>query len=255
MSKINLPEEVLNKMTCQSCKNLLSLYPVNIKKDGSGALCGRCKPAEEDQYLRDESYELLAQFLLFPCIYKDNGCTKSLVPTLLEGHEPCCEYRKYGCPTSLYTKCKWEGPKNVLFQHFEEKHPNLIINEQRFEIDFTNSMEEKLLMSVNDEIFLVKKDIDARKEIFICGVEYIKSQEKDDVYNYFLRIESNNRNYFHNFPERVADGEDFTKTTANFLREKLQEPPSMFVKIEVLKSVTEENEPTTIDNPVSMFIC
>lgn len=253
MSKINLPEDVLKKMTCLSCKHLLSLYPVFVKKDGTGALCGRCKPAEEEQYLRDESYEILAQFLLFPCIYKENGCQKNLVPTFIEEHEPCCEFRKYGCPTSVYTKCNWEGPRNVLYRHFEEKHANLIVKDQQYEIDFSNSIEEKLLMSVNDELFVVKKDIDARKEVFMCTVEYLKSKEKDDVYNYFLRIESNNRHYFHKCSERVADGDDATKLTAALLRDKLQEPPSMIVRVEIVKHNAVPTEVPS-ENAVSFFL-
>lgn len=227
-------------MTCLNCKNFLSFYPIYVKKDGTGAICGRCKPTEEDKYLRDEAYEALAQFLLFPCTYKDNGCQKSLVPNLIEEHEPCCEYRKYGCPTSTYTKCEWEGPKKALFKHFGEVHPNLIIEQQKFEMDFTHSIEEKLLMKADDdELFVVKKDIDCRKEIFLCSVEYLKSQENDHTYNYRVKVQSNNKNYVYKCNERLADGEDVTKLMGNFLKEKLQEPTSMVVTIEVSKSASD----------------
>lgn len=253
MSTLSLPNDVIKRMICFGCNNFLSLYPIYIKKDGTGAVCGRCKPTDDDKFLRDEGYEALAQFLTFPCIYKENGCRKNLVPSLMEEHEPCCEFRKFGCPSVNYTKCNWEGPKNALFKHFGEQHPNLVIKDQKFEIDFDHSIEETLIMKINEDLFVVKKDIDPRKGIFVCSVEYLKSLEKDDVYNYRVRVESNTRNYFHNCNERLADGDDATKLMANFLKEKLQEPPSMFVMIEVFKTTVVTNG-VIGDQVVSVYI-
>lgn len=86
MSAINLPEDVCDKLVCLLCKKYLSVNPIYAKKDGTGAICGRCKPPDEAVYFRDERYELLAQFVEFPCIYQKNGCPKSLVTKCLKDH-------------------------------------------------------------------------------------------------------------------------------------------------------------------------
>lgn len=250
MSRINLPEDILKKMVCLNCKGLLSLYPVYVKKDNTGAVCGRCQPVEKDKYIRDEAYEALAQFLLFPCAYKVNGCSKYLTPNVIEEHEPCCKYRKFICPSTDYTKCNWEGTHNLIFKHFEDNHDYLLINEQKFNIDFYNSVDEKLLMKVNNELFIIKKDIHARKEIFLCTVEHLKSQEKDEKFSYFLKIESENKNYFYKCHERLADGSDTTKLTAELLKDKLQDPSSMVVTVELVKAA-----PTQFESAPETLVC
>lgn len=252
MSQVDLPEEILNKMTCLTCKHLLSVYPVYVKKDGSGAICGRCPPNDkaENQYLRDESFEALSQFLLFPCIYKENGCPKKLLPSVLEEHETYCEFKKFDCPSSFYTNCDWKGSKSQVYQHFKEKHPKLIMENQTFEFDFLNSIEEKLVTKFEEEIFIVKKEVDVRKEMFLCTVEHLKSKEINNVYTYFLRLEGSDRNYFHKCPEKAADGEEAIKLFGKVLREKLHDPSSIIVKV-VIRHV---EEPTDVAaNEVSIL--
>lgn len=239
MSILSLPENVFEKMMCVECNNLLSIYPVFLKRNAGGAYCGRCKPKDVSNMHRDEAYEIMAQFLLFPCMYKGNGCTKNLSPSHLEQHEPCCDFKKFICPIA---KCDWEGPRNCMFAHFGEKHETLVVDDQKFQIDFINNLEQTMLMKADDELFLIKTDIDARKELFKCTVEHLKSNETNDVYNYYLKIESDNRNYFHSCNEYLANGEYETKLFADFLKDKLHDAESMIVTVQVLKSNAESSE-------------
>ncbi|KAG5862558.1 hypothetical protein JTB14_016916 [Gonioctena quinquepunctata] len=235
MTKLFISAEVLEKMVCLTCKHYLSVFPISTKNDSSGAICGRCKVTDENKFIRDEAYEGIAQYLLFPCMHSSNGCKEHLTPPKLEEHEKCCPLRKFDCPSMSYSKCQWQGPRKEMVAHFQVKHPNLLLNTATFELSFLNSQEENLLLCKGEELFIVKKEIDSRKELFFCSVLHLKAKEDDETFNYFLKVESGNKNYFYRGPEKTTKEDESTKLTADFLREQLHDPASIVVNIEIVK--------------------
>lgn len=243
-TKLYVPSELLDKLHCSVCNGYLSVFPVHIKNDGDNPICGRCKIPNEDEYLRDEAFEGIAQFLIFPCSQSKNGCDQQLTPLKLKDHENCCTHRKLDCPSKNYSRCNWQGSNKDLKAHFEASHPQLVIADRKFEIQFLNSIKENLVMPFENELFIVKKEIDSRSGSFICSVEHVIQEEDPDSYNYFIRAESGNGTYYHKCPERStsASAEEKTKFFADFIREQLHDPASIIAKIEIFKSNIIEDE-------------
>lgn len=254
MAKLFVPAELLEKLVCSVCSGHLSVFPIYIKNIGDNPICGRCKIPNEDEYLRDEAYEGIAQFLIFPCSQAKNGCEEQLTPLKLQDHENCCTHRKVDCPSKNFSRCNWQGPNKDLKDHFETTHTNLLLKDKKFEIQFLNSIKENLLMPYNDEIFIVRKEIDSRSGNFVCSVEHVIQDETPENYNYFIRVETSNSTYFYKCPERSTspNSEERTKLSADFIREQLNDPPALVACIEIIKAgvqETESAEKTAIKKP------
>lgn len=244
-SKLFIPNDLLDSMVCLNCNAHLSVFPIYTKIDGSGALCGRCKIMEDNKFIRDEAYEGLAQFLIFPCRYVKDGCKENLTPPKLEEHERCCKFRKFDCPTKIDLKCQWKGARANLVEHFEQKHAAFLLKEPSFKLNFVNSQEECFLFQQDEELFVIKKEVDARKGIFSCSVEHLKAVEESDVYNHSLKIESGNKNFFYKCPDKsTCDNErlNSTQLTQDILRERLHDPDAINVNIQIFKTKLVEVE-------------
>ncbi|XP_072394628.1 uncharacterized protein [Diabrotica undecimpunctata] len=238
-SSLPIPADVLKTLVCIRCRNFLSVFPIYTKDDGTGAVCGRCKIAEDDKFVRDEAYESIAQFFPFPCRFGESGCKDNLVPAQLEYHELYCEFRRFDCPSKNYSNCTWKGLRTDIVEHFSSEHTNLLLKEPSFEINFVYSLEECLLLSHGNEIFNVKKEVDARKGVFSCSIEHMNVTEKSDTFNYFLRIVSSNKNFFFTCPQKNTSSEqrlNSTQLTIETVKQKLQDPDSVIVNIEIVKA-------------------
>ncbi|CAH1173511.1 unnamed protein product [Phaedon cochleariae] len=253
MSKLTIPAEVMDKMTCLVCKKYLSVFPIYTKMDGSGGCCGRCPLPDPNNHVRDEAFENIARYLVFPCSHE--GCKETMTPVHLEGHEACCVFRKYECPSKSYSKCDWKGALlgasgSDLKKHFQDKHADLLLTTPSFELIFNNTLEENMLLYHFEELFIVKKEIDARRGLFFCTVEHLRSTENSDTYMYFLRCESGNKDYFYRGPEKATKRNNTTKLTMDVLKERLQDPAVIIVNIEIIKS---NNEDTGENNVAERF--
>ncbi|XP_028136812.1 E3 ubiquitin-protein ligase siah-1 [Diabrotica virgifera virgifera] len=243
-SSLPIPADVLKTLVCIRCRNYLSVFPTYTKNDGTGAVCGRCKIGEDDMFVRDEAYESIAQFFPFACRFAKSGCKDNLVPAILEQHELFCEFRMFDCPSKNYSNCTWTGPRTDIVKHFSTDHSTLLLKEPSFEINFLCSIEECLLLPFGNEVFNVKKEVDARKGVFSCSVEHINVTEKSDTFNYFLRIVSGNKNFFFTCAQKNTSSEqrlNTTHLTIENVKQKLQDPDSVTVTIEIVKA----EEPTT----------
>ncbi|XP_056632157.1 uncharacterized protein LOC130442101 [Diorhabda sublineata] len=233
---VSLPSDILESLICSNCSNYLSVFPIYTKIDNSGALCGRCKVAEVDKYLKDEAYECIAQFLTFPCMYTKNGCTENHIPTKLEQHERRCSWQKLGCPSKNYSKCQWIGHRSDLEKHFASQHPNLVLKDRQFQLSFINSLEETYLLSYMEELFILKKEIDAMKANCYCSVQHLQSSEESNSFGYSLKIESSDKNYFFNCPEKSTCSDEklnCTQITADIIKEKLFGSDSVIVNVNI----------------------
>ncbi|XP_066150682.1 uncharacterized protein [Euwallacea fornicatus] len=243
-SKLFAPSELIGKLICSICQLYLSVFPIYVKNNGEMPICGRCKIPNEDEYLRDEAYEGLAQYLLFPCSETKNGCSEQLTPFKLKDHETCCTFRKLKCPAKNFSRCNWQGPNKDLLQHFEVSHDSLVLVDRKFELNFINSVKESLLIPFDNEVFILKKEIDCRHGTFVCSVQHVIQHESPENYKYFVRVETGSSTYYHKFPERstAANWEERTKFTVEEVREKLHDPPVIVAVIEIVK-ITALEEP------------
>lgn len=233
-----IPPEVLETLKCSQCKNYLSTFPIYMM-DSDQSICGRCPVVQCDKLIRDEAYENIAQYIIFPCSYAKNGCEQKLNPLDLKGHEVNCEYRQFECPSKHYTKCKWEGSSKELEEHFKANHSDLLIVDSRFNLSFMNSHKENLLLVHESTLFVVTKEIDSKKRTLCCTVKNILLDDDDNNYNYRLVLESGNRNYTHKCSEKStvsSNDENLTKITADFVLEQLGNPETMVARIDIVKS-------------------
>lgn len=245
MAKVLAPPDMLKKLECSLCKCYLSVFPIYIRSDGNNPICGRCK-VPNDEYLRDEAYEAIAQFLIFPCAEEKNGCIEQMRPLALKDHEHSCVSRKLDCPSKKITFCKWSGPNKDLLAHFVAMHNELVLANSKFEINFIRSTNEVMLMPFQDELFLIKKEMDSRTGTFICSCTQIFLKANPDKFNYYLRVVTRNLSNCHKFSERSTNPtwEERTKFTINEINDILNDPPAVIALIEIVKIATnyEENK-------------
>lgn len=189
MSIISVPQALLEELVCKKCKHYLSVFPIHISAEEADALCGRCESdVQEDRYLRDIAYENFVKFLQFPCMYQKNGCHENLTPQLLKIHEPTCQYDKLVCLNK--EKCQWQGPKEKLFQHFEENHIVMGESDHIFKFGFNEHFDEVMLLKHNSEIFKVNVKFDEEKKIVHFFVKFLFNKNKSLNYIYSLKFMS-----------------------------------------------------------------
>nr|XP_023014552.1 uncharacterized protein LOC111504269 [Leptinotarsa decemlineata] len=234
MSKLFIPADILDKMVCLNCSLYLSVFPIHTKNDSSGAVCGRCPITDKSKYIRDEAYETISQYLLFPCRHTANGCHENLTPNKLSEHEISCKFRKFDCPSVGFSECTWQGPRNEMLPHFEVKHPDLLLKNDSFELRFNDTLVQKFLLCKDDRLFLVKKEVESHKRVFICSVEHLRSEEEDQQFHYFLKVLGCERTYMYTSNEKSSEWDDPTSLTSDFLKEKLGEQQFYIVTVEIM---------------------
>lgn len=69
--------------------------------------------------------EKLHEYLVFPCKYKDQGCTAKVLGSQISTHEKNCLINWKYCPIRRFGFCTWYGPENGILEHCREVHPSL----------------------------------------------------------------------------------------------------------------------------------
>ncbi|XP_018564747.1 uncharacterized protein LOC108906081 [Anoplophora glabripennis] len=244
-----IPNEDMDGLVCSSCNNYLSVFPIYLTNDNS-AVCGRCTHSNKD-FIRDVAYEAIAEFLQFPCCYKRNGCEERLSPHKLEEHEPACLFRILECPSKAYTRCKWLGHRTDLIKHFEENHLHLLLKTGEFKLNLDSSVKENLLKTFEDELFIVKKDFDARKQNFSCSVERFAAQSNSNRYSYLVKLLSDDRESWCKLPVKTTENGETVTADDDCIKLKLNCPAFIVVQIEIFKSDNTKQE-YTVEKTVSL---
>lgn len=130
-----IPDSVLETLICQNCKNYLSVRPVKVYPSRR-ILCGRCSNEHDDGAI--SIYDSLAEFGLFKCINRYEGCDKVLRYSEVLEHEKTCRSSEHKCFCSTVTTSL-----PALLSHCKEIHKNSILQAPSFEIcnvgrDFLN---------------------------------------------------------------------------------------------------------------------
>ncbi|KRT84144.1 hypothetical protein AMK59_2500 [Oryctes borbonicus] len=117
----NIPdEEVLSVLTCTLCGFHLSSCPIHVNADGH-SICHRCYTSKDGKislnYVRHYALETIVQILLFPCIYRNRGCTKVFRFGYNSDHEQMCSYNRTQKPFSTFTDPSNGKQKGVIQTH------------------------------------------------------------------------------------------------------------------------------------------
>lgn len=92
---VDIPRSILNKLRCSRCEGYLSISPVMVTTGAQ--ICGKCfkiLPAEEKRrYVREIGLEAVAEMLIFPCRYHQQGCRYDVLFNNGEDHERECPHR------------------------------------------------------------------------------------------------------------------------------------------------------------------
>lgn len=149
------PDATIELLKCSLCEGYLSVAPIAvISDDGTQYKCGRCSSIKTGICSRATIYEHLAQFMTFPCIYKE--CTKKIPYSDVKDHEKVCEYRTVMCPRSGCTdivRTKKVG------EHFKEKHAD-VYHTNNFSIKNVYAYYNIDVMEKNGRTFLSFFDFD-----------------------------------------------------------------------------------------------
>ncbi|KAJ8929375.1 hypothetical protein NQ314_017956 [Rhamnusium bicolor] len=132
MDNIVLSDKVLSQQICTKCLNYLSVGPVLVSRGGK-ILCGRCSNNSNttSNVLKYSLYNLVAEKLIFKCINHYVGCEKLLLFNETIEHEKDCKEVKLKCHF-----CNYEGNGCQLRHHFDNEHPNFVMKDDAFKINF-----------------------------------------------------------------------------------------------------------------------
>lgn len=233
MAKVLIPSDLLKKLKCSLCEFYLSIFPIYIKKDGNNPICGRCKVPNDD-YIRDEAYEVIAQFLVFSCAEEKNGCLEHMSPLSLKDHEHTCIWRKWDCPSKNFTFCEWRGANKELIAHFVEMHDKLVLKNQEFEINFLSSEKGIMLMWSNDKLFLVKIEVDSKTGTFTCSCTQIIIKNNLENFNYFVQIKTTSFSHNCSIRSTTPTKDDQTTITIHEIKDLLEDSLVVTVVIHIV---------------------
>lgn len=230
-----LSDTVVN-LTCNTCKKYLSYYPVYYEENG-GSICGRCQPSLNA--IHNQLYELSVQYTKFPCSFYSNGCLERLIPSEIPEHEKWCKYRTIQCMI-LNDKCEWKGLIKNLYDHFEKKHMVFILSTKSFEIDFVNSHNENCLLNFGQDLYVVTRSADSKKNIYSCTVNYMGSNLVCLDFYYKLTFKNVNGSKKHSIQKSIGETVEVNRKEISDI---LGDPLSIVVDIEILpKEDIEEME-------------
>lgn len=242
---LTIPDATLEKLRCALCSNYLNHLPVYTCKD-IGMVCGRCPFLQESNPIRNEAYEIIAEAITFPCIYKNFGCVELLTPRNIADHEETCTYRQYFCPFMPSGCCPWQGPSCELLDHFEEKHRIFVLENSMFEIDFTTKYSENYIFSLNNHLFVIHKKSDINENLFWCSVSCVGSKSTAAQYSFQLEltVKENSKCLPYTFPPKEVqcfinpniDKNVAVEIDVNILKMELNNPANIICTVIIAKT-------------------
>ncbi|KAL3270269.1 hypothetical protein HHI36_009322 [Cryptolaemus montrouzieri] len=171
-----------SELKCAICRKCLSVQPI-LHNSVYGNICGRWKcnslGNSKGQNHEQQAYENVARYLIFPCMYRDNGCNAELKWSDVQLHEEACQFKKFFCPLSnnAFLKqgekvCIWTGEISEFPNHVVESHSNRFFCESLV-IDFQRNYthEREIFFSkVLEDIILVIFHVNDSKSALFCKV-------------------------------------------------------------------------------------
>lgn len=145
-----LTDQHHDKLLCSQCQKYLSVLPVKVYKDGC-IKCGRCTKNNDEGVI--SLYEKIAQYCLFRCLNRYEGCRKLLLGSEVAKHEETCIGRNCSCPNC---EINTQMTGQELIQHFKQNHNNCLLRSNFFYLSqCTNTDKQKFLYIHDDNIFII----------------------------------------------------------------------------------------------------
>lgn len=230
--KFYVPDGLLEEVVCTYCQKFLSVFPVYVARAVGKRRCGRCPtPDLNDGFVRDEIYETFMEQLLFPCVNHVNGCKEFMKPADTVEHEQYCIYNPISCMVPL---CNWNGPKNLLIDHINCHHQEMMLNQSSFELSFSESSKEINFVKYNSQLFLVHWEYDFPANEFKMSVKHIKMELKSANYKYLYYLKfSAGPNYYKSDKKSTVNEDNWIIESVNTLKNRLKNPTVIWVYINI----------------------
>ena len=242
-SNMIVPQNLLQTLKCSMCCNYLSIFPVYYySNEETMVTCGRCPVISDLQPQRQVVYEMTAKHMKFPCQYQSNGCVESLLPQMLEKHEPICNYRTYFCPMLPLGSCAWQGQSEELYEHYSSSHKHYTYNKFQMELDLVNNYSENYVFIYKTMAFVAHISCLMEQDEFRCTVRHIGDYGVTNKYLYQV-VFSNDSEEIMKLPCGEISAYDVNEgpiTKIGEIQSKLNNPAYIVCKIEILvKTATE----------------
>lgn len=89
-----IPQDVIQTLRCNRCDGFLNEIPIYVGSGGEN-ICHSCSTRIDlSNYHYNVAYVALAQYLKFPCIYANKGCTEWIEFNRSTEHENMCSYKR-----------------------------------------------------------------------------------------------------------------------------------------------------------------
>lgn len=192
MAEQLISTDLLNALNCDQCDNSLTYFPIFSTKDEN--ICGRC--SVKDGAIRNNLYETLVACLRFSCRYKQQGCSRELLPKDIPEHEDNCSFRIIKC---FLFGCDWNGVSTSLINHCEDQHSKLMVKEnEEFYIDLNASDEVTEFLVYNNQLMVVSWEFYNDRKILECLITHHPEEFERKSYSYTLILKYGKNTYFTN---------------------------------------------------------
>ncbi|KAK9881062.1 hypothetical protein WA026_014407 [Henosepilachna vigintioctopunctata] len=246
------PEDILNKLKCNKCENVLSVLPVYSLPSGKN-ICGRCVDIDTEGTF-NQLYETVLQFLAFPCMNQQFGCMEIICGQKMFAHESKCAYRRINCPIFKKTSCDWIGEIDSLLEHFESNHTQNLLTEPTFEINFIHNYEEISLLPYAESLFLVKQHGSVEDKRFWCSIQTIFTNEHEE-FEYFITLTNSSKGISTEFSRKKAislNDSDGIEVKFDEIQCQLQYPSTVIASISIIEVVNDlPAKPNEVQNYLS----
>ncbi|KAK9887464.1 hypothetical protein WA026_022611 [Henosepilachna vigintioctopunctata] len=171
--KIDVGTIVLDDgLSCSNCKNYLSVGPV-LSNSIFGNICGReeCALLASSDGVNSEQvlYESVVQCSLFPCRYRNAGCSSLVKWGEVEEHEKACEYKNIACPfLGDGKKCDWTGDLSEFLLHAENSHPDREFKNSNIIAEVWKLENKRFFLNIVQNIVLIVLHLDDIRNILYC---------------------------------------------------------------------------------------
>lgn len=188
-------DDILEQLKCSICEDYLSCAPVLLKTDGT-SICGRCPaPEDEEESTHNKPYETLAQYVIFPCQYKKNGCRVKCRFATLKTHEITCDFRQYICPVMASGTCDWLGVRTDIYQHCQQEHPDKVLEHPCvLEHDIKKNSLRTFITTAFNLIFLLHAKVCLQTRKIYHSVRIIGYYDEECILKYRLDIDNGKYN-------------------------------------------------------------
>ncbi|KAJ3646144.1 hypothetical protein Zmor_023746 [Zophobas morio] len=212
--------DALLKLKCDSCSNYLSYFPIYVSNADKKNICGRCPHVVQENHVQNEIYEALAQFVKFPCRYKNEGCSESIPPQDIPEHERICDFRIVNCPTKQFTECDWEEARPSCLNHCQDKHFELMIKNYSFQLDLSQSYDCTNLLEHESLLFIVRQQFDSTKNMIKFSLCHIECEVNTNEFSYELSFKTPHRSVIIEDCTTSFNNEKITEICLDSLKEK-----------------------------------